>query len=135
MANDYRKSLAAVNAEANALATLLNSGKLILFDSTIPDGCTGICSTQSQIVTLSFGTQAFITATSGVLTANPITAGNSTFSSTASFFRAYGPSGTSGVYLQGTAGTAVADLILNSIQISSGASVSISSFVHTVPTS
>jgi hypothetical protein len=134
MANDYRKSLAAVNAEANALAPLLNAGKLILFDSTMPDGSTGACSTQAQIVTLTFNTTAFITATSGVLTANAITAGNSTFSSTAAFFRAYGPLGST-VYLQGSVGTAAADLILNAIQITSGATVSVSSFVHTVPTS
>lgn len=134
MANDYRKSLAAVTIEANALAPYLNAGKLILFDSTMPDGSTAACSTQSQIVTLTLNTTAFITATSGVLTANAITAGNSTFSSTATFFRAYGPLGST-VYIQGTVGTAAADLILTSVVISSGAAVSISSYVHTVPTS
>lgn len=134
MATDYRKSLAAVNAEANALAPFLNAGKLTLFDSTYPGGATDACTTQKPIVTLTFNTTAFITATSGVLTANAITAGNSTFSSTATFFRAYGPLGST-VYMQGTVGTVGADLILNSVVISSGAAVSISSFVHTVPTS
>ncbi len=134
MANDYRKSLAAVNAEANALAPLLNSGKLIIFDTTIPDGSTAACTTQNQIVTLTLNTTAFITATSGVLTANAITAGNATFSSTATFYRAYGPLGST-VYIQGSVGTATADLILNSLVISSGAAVSVSSYVHTVPTS
>lgn len=133
MANDYRKSFEAVNAEANALAPLLNSGSLILFDSTYPDGCTGTCTTQKPIVTLTFNTTAFITATSGVLVANAITAGNSTFSSTATFFRAYGAATT--CYLQGTVGTAAADLILSATVISSGATVSCTSFVHTVPTS
>lgn len=134
MANDYRKSLVSVNTEANALAPLLNAGKLILYDSTYPDGCTGTCTTQAPIVTLTFNTTAFITATSGVLVANAITAGNSTFSSTATFFRAYGPLGST-AYLQGTVGTASADLILSATVISSGATVSCTSFVHTVPTS
>lgn len=136
MAIDYRKSLAAVNLEANALAPFLNAGILTIYDSTYPDGATGTCTTQKPIVSLTFNTTAFITATSGVLTANAITAGNSTFSSTASFFRAYGPLGTT-VYMQGTCavGAGNGDLILNSLVISSGAAVTVTSFIHTVPTS
>jgi hypothetical protein len=134
MANDYRKSAAAVKAEADAFAPLLNSGYIYIYDSTMPDGTTVALSTQSQIVRLTFGNPAFSTAVGGVLTAAAITAGNSTFSSTATFFRLIGNT-TSNIYAQGTVGAAGCDLNLNSIVISSGASVSISAFTHTVPTS
>ena len=131
MANDFRKTQAAVKAELDALAPLFNSGYLYIYDSTYPDGTTAALTTQSQIVRLTFNSTAFTTGVAGypvTITANAITAANSTLSSTASWYRAYGSS-TGTALVQGTIGTASADLVLNSVQITSGASVSVSSYV------
>ena len=131
MANDFRKTQAAVKAELDALAPLFNSGYLYIYDSTYPDGTTAALTTQSQIVRLTFNTTAFSTGAVGypcTITANAITAANSTFSSTATWYRATGSS-TGTALVQGTVGTASADLVLNATAISSGASVSVSSYV------
>ena len=137
MANDFRKSQSAVKVSADAMAPLFDSGYLYIYDSTMPDGTSAALTTQSQIVRLQFGATAFSTAALGYpvsLSANAITAAASTFSSTATWFRATGNT-TTVLLAQGTAGTAGCDMTLNSAQISAGASVSVSSLVMTFPTS
>jgi hypothetical protein len=137
MANDFRKSQVAVKAEADALAPLFNSGYLYIYDTTMVDGTSNALTTQSQIVRLQLNTTAFTTGAVGypvTLTANAITGANSTFSSTATWFRCTGNTTTNNL-CQGTVGTAGCDLNLNSVVISSGAAVSVSSFVISIPTS
>jgi hypothetical protein len=139
MANDYKKSALAVTAEANAFRSLLNSGLLTIYAGDAPVNADTACTTQAPLVSLTFNTTAFAAATTtspGVLSANALTAGNSTATGTAVFFRCLGSATT--CYVQGTIGTTAStsfDLLLNSIALTSGASVSISSFTHTIPTS
>jgi hypothetical protein len=132
MANNLQLSYAAVNAEANALAPLMNSGKLRIYDGTPPTHCDDALSGNNLLAELTMNATAFGAAANGVLTANAITGNNAALSGTASFYRIFN-SAASTAYIQGTVGTATADLILNSVAISAGAAVSIASLTHTVP--
>jgi len=78
------------------------------------------------------GTTGSMTFTNGVLTAGTITADSSANASgTATWYRCFKSNGTT-VLCDGTVGTSGADLNLNSVAISAGATVSVSSFTHTV---
>jgi len=114
---------AAVNAEANALAALLNNGYIRIRTSAA-----------SVAATLRFGATAFAGADAGVLTANAITADSSAAGGEADNYQAFKSDGSTLIWT-GTAGTADADLILNSITIAAGAQVTITSLTHTVPKS
>jgi hypothetical protein len=139
MANDFRKSQTVAKAAADAEAVLFNSGYLYIYDSTMVDGTSAALTTQAQIVRIPFGATAFTTAALGfpvTLTSTGGTA-NSTFSSTATWFRCTGNTTTANL-CQGTIGTTATttfDILLNAVVISSGAAVNVSSFVINVPTS
>jgi hypothetical protein len=134
MAHDLRLSNAAVNAEANALATLLNSGYIRIYDATggrptNADTSVGSCVLLAE---LRFGSTAFASASNGVLTANTITADSSANNNgTAAWYRALGSDGTT-AYWDGEVGTGTADLVLNTLTVTAGVNVSISSLTHTV---
>ena len=133
MANDLRLSDAAVNAEANALAALMNSGYIRIYDGTRPANADTAVGAQVLLAELRFNATAFGAASTGVLTANAITQDASANNSgTATWFRALQSNGTSAMW-DGTVGTATADLILNSVTIGAGATVSITALTHTVP--
>lgn len=132
MANNPQLSYAAVNAEANALAPLMNTGKLRIYDGVPPTRCDDALASNNLLAELTMNATAFASAANGVLTANAITGANAALSGTASFFRIFNSAATT-AYIQGTAGTAAADLILNSVGISAGAAVGVSALTHTVP--
>jgi len=112
----------AVNVEADALAVLCNNGYIRI--KTAAD---------LLLAELRFAATAFPAAAAGVLTANAITDEDSAPNAgTASKYEAYKSDGSTKLWT-GTVGTADADLILNSVAISAGAVVSITSLEHTVP--
>jgi hypothetical protein len=132
MALNPKYSNAAVNAEADALATLLNTGYLRIYDGTQAATADTAIGAQNLLAELRFNATAFPAAVAGVLTANAITqdtAANMT--GTASWFRALKSDGTSGVF-DGSAGTSAADLVLNSTAIQLNAVVSVSSLTITL---
>jgi len=111
----------AANAEADALAALCNNGYLRITDSG-----------DVVLAELLFNSTAFAAAAAGVLTANGITAEDSAISTgVAAKVKAYQSDGTTLLWT-GTVGTSDSDLILNSTSISEGATVSVTSLVHTV---
>lgn len=63
----------AVNAQANALAALLNGGKIKVYNGTQPATADTAMSGNTLGVTLTLNATAFAAAVSGVLTANAIT--------------------------------------------------------------
>jgi hypothetical protein len=71
-------------------------------------------------------------ASSGVLTLNAIAAGTAAATSTATWFRIVKSDGTTFV-MDGTVSTSGADLNLNSVSITSGGTVTITSFTVTAP--
>jgi hypothetical protein len=125
-------SNAAANAEANALAALLNGGFLKIYDGAKPADANTAITTQNLLSTLSFGNPAFAASVAGVITANAIASdANAAATGTASWFRCYESDGVT-VVMDGSVGTSGADLNLNSVAIQIHAQVSVSSFVHTV---
>lgn len=133
MAENLQLSYAAVNAEANAIAPLMNSGKLRIYDGTPPTRCDDALAGNTLLAELTMNATAWGAASNGVLTANAITPDASADATgSASFYRVFNSAGTI-AYIQGTCGTSSANLILNSVAISAGAQVSVSALTHTVP--
>lgn len=126
MALNPKFSNACVNAEADALAALLNTGYLRIYDGTQAVTADTAVGAQVLLAELRFGATAFGAAVAGLITANAITADTSANATgTASWFRALKSDGTSSVY-DGTVGTSGCDATINSTAISSGAAVSCS---------
>lgn len=132
MALNTQVSNTAVNAEANALATLLNTGYLRIYSGTQAANANTAIGAQVNLATLRFSATAFPTAVNGVLTANAITSDtNAAFTGTATWFRALQSDGTT-VVMDGSVGTSASNLIVATTTITAAQTVSCSSFVHTV---
>lgn len=131
MANNFKRSNEAANAEANTIGHLLDSGYLRIYGGEQPADADTAPTTQTLIATLTFGSTAFSTASSGVITASSITSDTSADATTgATWFLCVKSDDTSYV-LQGSVGSTDADLILNSTAIQSGAEVAVTSFTYT----
>lgn len=136
MPSGFRRGIAALNAEANAVGRLLNGGVLRLYDGTQPESPDTQVTDQRVIAELRFGSPAFQPARRGMVTATPLepdpaarTVGMPTW------FRALTPDGTP-VY-DGSAGVASTqpDLVLDRAMIPREAKVSVSLVTYrAVPT-
>jgi hypothetical protein len=132
MALNTKMANAAVNEEADRLATLFNSGKLRIYDGTQAATADTAIGAQVLLAELTFNATAFGAASAGVITANAITSDSSADATgTATWFRCLKSDGTTPL-MDGSVGTATSNLVLNSVAIQSGAAVSVTSFVHTV---
>ncbi len=130
MANNPQITNAAANAAADAVTALVNGGSLDIYDGNQPANADAAITSQTLLAHLTFGNPAFGAAVNGVATANAITQDSSADATgTASWFRVK-TSGAVGVW-DGTVGTSGADLNLNSVAISAGAIVQVSSFTYT----
>lgn len=131
MALNPKVSNAGANAAADALLALLNNGYLRLYSGTQPTDADTAIGAQVLLAELRFGATAFAGAAAGVAAANALTADSSADASgTATWFRALKSDGTTVVF-DGSVGTSGANLNLNSVAISSGAAVSVSTFSYT----
>lgn len=120
------------NAEAAALAALLNGGFLRFYDGARPANANTAISTQNLLAELTFGNPAFSAAAAGVITANAITSDtDANATGTATWFRCVKSDGVT-VVMDGDVGTAGSDLNMNSVAFAIHAQISVSSFVHTV---
>lgn len=129
MALNTQLSDLAVNTEANALATLCNSGYIKVYDGTQPANADTAITTQVLGVTLTFGATAFGSASSGLLTANAITGGTAVASITPTWARILESNGTT-VVMDVSAGSTGANMTIGAF--SSGTNVTCSSFQHDV---
>lgn len=120
---------ATVNAQANALAALCNSGLIRVYDGAQPATADTAVGAQTLGVTLTFGATAFPAAVSGLLTANAITAGVAVAGITPTWARILKSDGTT-VVMDISAGAATSNLIVGAF--TSGTTVSASSFTHDV---
>jgi hypothetical protein len=110
---------------------LLNAGFIDIYDGTQPVTADTAITTQVKLAHLTFGNPAFGASVAGVATANAIAQDVSADATgTASWFRAYKTDGTTAVY-DGSVGTSGCNLNLNSVAISAGAAVSVTSFTMT----
>ncbi len=131
MALSPKLSDAAANAAADTVCALLNTGYLRIYDGTQAANANTALGVQQLLAELRFNSTAFGSAVAGVATANALTPDSSANNTgTASWFRALKSDGTTVVF-DGSVGTSGANLNLNSVAISSGAAVSVSSFTYT----
>lgn len=134
MANNPKQANVAVNAATNAVAALLNSGYVRIYDGAQPATADTAITTQTLLAELTFGATAFGSAVAGVATANAIGSGTAAATGTAAWFRTFKTDGTTAVY-DGSVGTSGCDMNLGSTAIQSGGLVSLSSFTYTLPKS
>src|SRR5437764_7021611 len=105
MATNLNMADAGVNAEANALAALLNNGYLRIYSGTQPATADTAITSQVLLAELRFGVTAFGSAVSGVITANAIASDTDADNTgTATWFRCLESDGTTPV-LDGNVGT------------------------------
>lgn len=133
MALNLKKSNLAVNTEVDALSDQLDNGYLRIYDGTQAANADTAVGAQVLLAELRFNATASGAGVAGVITFNAFTAdASANATGTASWFRALKADGTSTI-MDGSVGTAASDLILNSVAISAGAEVSVTSWTHTIP--
>ena len=121
----------AANAAADAVARLVDAGKLRIYDGTQPATADTAVSTQVLLSTLTLNATSAPVAAAGVLSFNAITQDASAAATgTATWFRVLKSDNTTAVF-DGSVGTATSDIILNTVSIVAAAVVSISSFTYT----
>ena len=119
------------NSAADAVCVLANSGKLRIYDGTQAATADTAIGAQVLLAELTLNSTAFGAASGGVATANAITADSSADATgTATWFRVVKSDGTTKLF-DGSVGTSGANLNLNSVAISAGAAVSVTSFTYT----
>jgi hypothetical protein len=128
MALNARTSVASRNLSLDAALDVLNSGSIALYDGTQPTDPDTAVSTQTKLAQCSLSATAFAAATGGSKTANAVASDAAIASGTAAWFRLYKSDGTTAVH-DGTVGTLGCNCNMNSVAISSGATVSITSIV------
>ncbi len=140
MATATTISNAAAIAACNAVVDLLDAGAgaalIRIYDGTQPTNSDVAISTQTLLAELTCSDPAFGAAADaapgGRATASAITDDSSANATgTASWFRAVDSNGLA--VLDGSVGTSGADLNLNTVSITSGATVSVSSWTVTMP--
>jgi hypothetical protein len=132
MSLDTQIADATANAQADVLARNLDNGYLRIYSGTKPATADTALSGNTLLAELRFNATSAPAAAGGVLTFNAITADSSADASgTASFFRALKSDGTT-VVMDGTVGTASANMIIATTTITALQTVSCSSFTHDV---
>lgn len=130
---DMRTSLAQRNAMLDAIRASYNSGLIRIYSGTRPTDANTALSGNTLLAELTFGATAFPAASGGVLTANAITSDSSADATgTASFARLFQSDGTTAL-ADVSVGTSGTEMIINTVSIVSGATVSCSSFTITNP--
>lgn len=127
-----KTSIASRNAMLDSLAALANNGYLRIYSGSQP-ATPETSASGTLLAELRFGATAFDAAADGAIEANAITADASADSTgTAGYYRVLKSDGTTALW-DGTVATSGADLNLNSIAIQTGAAVSLSSLIYTLP--
>jgi hypothetical protein len=135
MANNFHRSIAAVNAEANAVCALLDGGHLDIYDvgvtpGTQPATADTALGDQVLLATLPFDAAAAGAAVDGVATFAALTPdADAAATGTAAWFRACNASN-AGIF-DGTVGTSGCDCNINSVAIQQNAAVSVVSMTYT----
>lgn len=136
MALNTRTSIVLRNAELNAVNALANSGKLRIYSGTQPDTPEDAIDQNGAAVLLAeltLNATAFGAASGGVITAAAITQDSAADATgTASWFRLWKSDGTTAL-VDGTCGTASANLILATTSIVQNAIVQVTVFTLTLP--
>ena len=129
MPNNTQIANATVNAQASALAALLNGGFIDVYDGTQPASSDTAVTTQVKGGRMTFGATAFAAPANGVLTANASTSGVATAGITPTWARLLRSDGTTAV-MDLSAGATNANILLGAF--TTGTTVGLSSLTHSV---
>lgn len=122
----------AVEAQADVLAALLDGGFVDVMTGPQPDSGDDPVTTQRVLVTMRFGTPAFVRSDSGVIVANPMSSGVAVADGEPKWFRTYRTDHTTPVF-DGSAGKAQDNnMVLPAKTIVAGVTVGCSGLTHTV---
>lgn len=126
MASNLKYSNGTRDAQQQGLITYAGSAAIIkIYDGTQPSNANTAITTQTLLVSLNI-TGSFGTDSNGTITLSTVTNGTAVATGTAQFFRITKSDGTT-VVMDGSVGTASADMILNNTSIATSQVVSISS--------
>lgn len=128
MALTQKLSNAAVNAQADAICSQLNAGKVRIYDGTQPATADN-AATGNLLAEVILPNPAFGSAVAGVATANAITKVAAAITGDATWFRCL--TSANGTMFDGSVGTSGANCNLNALHIVAGADVTISGFTFT----
>lgn len=135
MASNLKVAQATASAQAAALVgAYTNSSILKIYDGAQPSTPETAISTQNLLASITLPASAAFSQTNGLMTAAAITNATVSATGTAAWFRWLKSDATT-VIADGSVATSSADLNLNSTSLSSGASIAISSFTFTIPSS
>jgi hypothetical protein len=132
MAKNTQLSNAAVNAEADALARLLDGGFMDIYDGSQPATADTAITTQNKLASLGINATSAPAAVAGVLTFNAVTADSSADATGTAAWARFFKSDHTTVVMDQSVGTATANVILAALAIQQFANVSVSSWTHTV---
>lgn len=125
----------AVNIQADAFATLMDGGFIDILDGKQPKDAATALTNQKVGVTFGFGSPAFGRAAAGIIVANPITQGVSRVSlNPATWARIYRADHKTAV-MDVTVGTKDAVIVLPTVNLPEGVTVTCSFFSHLIPKS
>jgi hypothetical protein len=126
-------SVASWNLALNAaLDTPCNGGFLQIYTGTQPATPDAALTSQTLLATLPLSATAFGAASAGTKTANAVTSASATATGTATFFRVFKSDDATAV-IDGSVGTASSDLVLNDVAITTGGTVSVTSWTISMP--
>ena len=132
MAHNSQLAIARWNAALDAAFDALNSGLLRVYDGTQPTDADTAIGSQVQLSELSLGATAFGAASSGSKAANAIASDNSADATGTASWHSLLLSGGTRV-IDGSVGTANADLVLDTVSINATEVVACSSYVISSP--
>lgn len=133
MANNPHVLEAARNTALDTLTTTISTSAVFVIYAGVQPANANAATTAANTVVASLAfpsTNAFGAAASGVLTANTITADATAAGGTAAWFSIQKATGLR--VIDGSVGTASADLILNAVTIATNANVAVSTFTVTI---
>lgn len=132
MALNTHVALASWNLALNAAIDVLNSGFIEIYDGAQPATPDTAVTSQVKLAKLSLSATAFGAASAGTKTANAITSSAALATGTAAWFRAFKADDSTAV-IDGSVGTSGADMTIASTAVSSGVTVSVSSWTVSCP--
>ena len=132
MALNTHLSLASWNLALNAGLDVLNGGFIEIYDGAQPATPDVAVSGQNKLAKLSLNATAFGAAASGTKTAAAITSSAALLTGTAAWFRAFKSDDATAV-IDGSVGTSGTDMVIATTAISSGATVSVTSWTVSMP--
>lgn len=132
MAANTHLSVASISLGLNAALDVLNGGFLEIYDGTQPASPDVAVSSQVKLAKLSLSPTAFGAASATSKTAGVIASASALATGTATWFRAFKSDDTTAV-IDGSVGLATADLILNDVALTTGATVQVTSWAVSWP--